>query len=258
MPSKQLRTAANMEEAKSAMERVPLLENSSENAQTSPQAQSSRPLEDDQISSTELSSQTERNDPPTFMDRIMDRIHAMFLYFCHKLGYFFLSFLSFVMLHCGIVCAGVFQLLAFYYTGVLNLYVLTACLLYAPALFAISIIREEIVQNGTSRSGAGPRLTHEVAFAYLILTVFGISSVLQPLFMHADNVISYKSMWISLGGTSMFYYCLLISEVLFASASNVHRARRREEELERERANQPFWIARYESLRGKGDDIPNV
>ncbi|CAN8061861.1 unnamed protein product [Agarophyton chilense] len=239
------------------MERVPLLDNSSENIQPAPPVHSP-PVEDGQSSDTELSSESERNDHPTILDRVMGSIHTTFSYFCHKLGAYFLRFLSFAMLHCGIVCAGIFQLLAFYYTGVLNLYVLLACALYAPALIAVSIIREEIVQNGTSRSGAGPRLTHEVAIAYLLLTLFGVSSVLQPLFMHADNVISYKSMWLSLGGTAIFYYCVLISQVLYASASNVHRARLRDEQLERERANQPFWITRYESLRKKDGDAQNV
>ncbi|PXF46862.1 hypothetical protein BWQ96_03391 [Gracilariopsis chorda] len=242
-----------MDEAKSAMERVPLMANSSANDVVMPST-SQHAADDEPLSETEFSSQNERNTNPSLLDRILDRVHAVFSVLCRSLGYLFLRMLSIIMLHCGIIGAGVLQMLAFYYTGVLNSHVLLACLLYAPALCAISVIREEIVLNGTSHSGAGPRITQEVAVAYLILSIAGISSVLHPLFMHAENMISYKSMWTSIGATTFYYYCLLISEVLFASASNVQRSRDREEELERQRANQPFWITRYEAIHSKDND----
>lgn len=242
-----------MDEAKSAMERVPLMADSSANDAAMPDMPS-RAGDDEPLSETEFSSQNERNTNPSLLDRIVDRVHAVFSVFCRALGYLFLRILSIIMLHCGIIGAGILQMLAFYYTGVLNSHVLFACLLYAPALCAISVIREEIVLNGTSRSGAGPRITQEVAVAYLVLSIAGISSVLQPLFLHAENMISYKSMWTSIGATAFCYYCLLISEVLFASASNVQRSRDRDEELERQRANQPYWITRYEAIHSKDND----
>lgn len=126
----------------------------------------------------------------------------------------------------------------------LNPWVLLACLLYAPTLGAVAVIREEMLLNGLSRSGTGPRMSQFVTFAYLILTVAGCASLFQPLVLHGENQISFKSMWVAIGGTAFFYYCMLISEVLFGASLNIRRSDMLSEE-ERQREREPRWMANY-------------
>lgn len=187
--------------------------------------------------------------PPNFFDRFLIRVHTFFYKFCHALGALFLRGLSTLMLLAGIIVSVILQMLAYYYTGVLNGWVLLACLLYAPTLGAVAVIREEMLLNGISRTGAGPRMSQFVTFAYLIITVAVVASLFQPVLLHGENQISVKSMWTAIGGTALFYYCMLISEVLFAAALNVRRAKEEDEEQRRRDQEDPFWLASYNAVQ---------
>lgn len=233
-----------MEHATAAMEKVPL----TTSADAEPAAEAPIALEaPDDDTPSEVAHQVEAEGPPSIFDRFLLRVHSVFYRFCHSLGAFFLWALAHAMLLAGVVAAVILQLLAYYYTGVLNPWVLLACLFYAPTLGSVAVIREEMRLNGTSRSGVGPRMSQFVTFAYLVLTVAGLASLFQPLALHGDNQISVKSMWTSIGGTALFYYCVLISEVLFAAALNVKRSNEYDEELRRRDEEDPAWM-RYHAI----------
>lgn len=243
-----------MEQAAAAMEKVPV-PTASPDTQTSeikPTTEST-PLvasaSEDFSEYVEIDG-VETEGPPSIFDRFLIRVHTFFNKFCHALGAFFLRGLSTLMLLTGIIASVILQMLAYYYTGVLNGWVFLACLLYAPTLGAVAVIREEMLLNGTSRTGAGPRMSQFVTFAYLIITVAGIASLFQPVLLHGENQISVKSMWTAIGGTAFFYYCMLISEVLFATALNVRRAKEEDEEQRRRDQQEPFWLASYNAAQG--------
>lgn len=159
-------------------------------------------------------------------DKFLDMAHGFFFSFCHALGAIFLRSLSTFMLVSGIIGGVMIQMLAFYYTGVLNPWVLLSCLFYAPSLCAIAVVREEMLKGGTSRSGIGAtRDTKWVTMSYLTLLASASAVLIQPLWMHEENMISVKSTWTSIGGTAYFFYSLLISEVLFGASINVKEAR---------------------------------
>jgi hypothetical protein len=65
-----------------------------------------------------------------------------------------------------------------------------------------------------------------VTVAYLVMLVAGFLSLVHPVWMRSFNYISAQSTWIAIAGTGLFYYSILISEVLFASAINLSQARR--------------------------------
>ncbi|CDF32601.1 unnamed protein product [Chondrus crispus] len=182
-------------------------------------------------------------------DRFLTRVHAFFSRFCHSLGAFFLRALSTLMLLAGVVASVVVQMLAYYYTGVLNPWVFLACLLFAPTLAAVTVIRAELNFSGPSRSGAGPRMSQYVTLAYLVITVFAVASLMQPVVMHGENKIPGKSMWTALGGVALFYYSMLVSEVLYAVALNIDRAKERDDELLRRDRDDPFWLSSYNATR---------
>lgn len=244
-----------MEEATSAMERVPLLPSSDTAAkQTAPKAEmNDEPPVIPEITSPVLYPASEVgssvDDPtPSFLAPFVKRVQGVFQKFCHGLAALFLRLLSTLMLLSGIICSVILQLLAFYYTGVLNSYLLLAVLLYAPTLVAIAIIREEILLNGTSRSGTAPRMSTFVTLAYLALTVSCVASFLLPTIMRGENLISYKSMWLSIAATAFFYYSILVSEVMFAAALNVRREKENDEEQRRREREDPTWMSNYNAV----------
>ena len=228
-----------MDKATSAMENVPL-------TGTPPVTPTPPDIASDTASNigSVISDET-----PRALRPFIKRVHGFFNGFCHLLGAFFLRFLSTIMLLTGIVVGVIVQMLAFYYTGVLNYNVIVATAFYAPALVAMALIRAEMLVNGTSRSGAGPRMTPLVSIAYLLITLFSICSLVQPLALRADAVISSRSMWQSIAGTAFFYYCLLISEILFAAAYNVRKAKEADLEAKRREGMDPAWVAQYDAIR---------
>lgn len=233
-----------METAEAAMEKVPLLqsEDGIEKQTKAPDASAAaKPLAPPEEPVPYDAMMTDR---PSFFDRFLLKVHSFFSRFCHVLGSLFLRMLSTVMLLTGIICGVILQLVAYYYTGVLNVWVLLACLFYAPTLVALAVIREEMLLHGVSRSGTGPQMSQFVTFAYLILMVSGMASVLEPLVLHGEHEISAKSMWVSIAGTAAFYYCLLVSEVLFGASLNIRSAHLHEEAAARDAA-EPRWMARY-------------
>lgn len=247
-----------MEQAAAAMEKVPVPSQSTDADQVKPTQTEETPLlpsateELPEIVEIVEIDGVETEGPPNIFDRFLLRVHGFFYRFCHALGAFFLRALSTLMLLAGVIVSVVLQMLAYYYTGVLNGWVLLACLLYTPTLASVAVIREEMLLGGTSRTGTGPKMSQFVTFGYLIITVAGVSSLFQPVLLHGENQISVKSMWTAIGGTAFFYYCMLISEVLFAAALNVRRAKEADEEERRREREDPFWMSTYLANR------PNV
>jgi len=248
-----IRSNSAMEEAAAAMEKVPLMQATNSTDAT---ADATADTKDTTAAitpppateTTYYAASTSSDNAQGPLERFLERLHRISSQFCHKLGGFFLRALSSVMLLVGIVAAVMVQTLAYYYTGVLNGGVLVACALYAPALAAMSVLREELLAVGSSVSGTGPYRTRLVTLAYLVLSVCGFASLCQPLVMHGDGVISVKSMWTGIGGSVFFYYCLLISEVLFAAAHNVSAGRDEDAEGRRREAEDPLWYTQYESM----------
>lgn len=239
------------EQATAAMEKVPLTEASQENHEnpTSNPTQSSNKRTNVAPSPDYAEIGVMPTEGPSNMfERFLFRVHKFFYRFCHVLGAFFLHVLSVAMLLAGIVAAVIVQVLAYYYTGVLNVWVLVACLLYAPTLGCVALIREEMLLHGTSQSGIGPRMSQFVTFAYLIMVISALASVFQPLLLHGENRISVKSFWTAIGGTSLFYYCMLISEVLFAASLNLKKAKIEDEEQRRREREDPRWMTNYNSI----------
>jgi hypothetical protein len=147
---------------------------------------------------------------------------------CHTFGAVFLRALSTFVLVFGLIGTVVLQMTAFYYLGVLNPHPLISTLLYVPSLAAFAVLRSELQKLGTSTVSAigPPRESHPVTIAYLVMATVGCLSVVHPLWMRMFGYISAQSTWLALFGTALFYYSLLISEVLFASAINLSQARR--------------------------------
>lgn len=242
---------AMTEQAAAAMEKVPLSEASEdtdENPTSNPNQSSIKPNNVvPPPDYAEIGAMPTEGSPNLF-DRFLFQVHKFFYRVCHMLGAFFLHVLSVAMLLAGIIAAVIVQVLAYYYTGVLNLWVLVACLLYAPTLGSVALIREEMLLHGTSRSGTGPRMSQFVTFAYLVMTVSALASVFQPLVLHGENRISVKSFWTAIGGTALFYYCMLISEVLFAASLNLKKAKMEDEEQRRREREDPRWMTNYNSF----------
>ena len=184
-----------------------------------------------------------------FFDRFLARVHGVFSRFCHSLGTFLLRVISTLMVPAGVILSVQAQMLAYYYTGVLNPWVLLACVLFAPTLAAFAFIRAELNFNGPGRAGAGRRMSQYVTLAYLVMTVCGVASLMQPLVLHGENKITGKSMWTALGGVALFYYCMLVSEVLYAAALIYDRAKELDDELRRRDRDDPFWLTSYNATR---------
>lgn len=140
----------------------------------------------------------------------------------HRIGYTTFRILSTLNLFLA-VFVGIFaQILAYYYNGALNIQPFIATLLYAPALAAMAVLRENAVVSGTSASGVGVARSRATLFSYLALLISAVLSIVQPVTERwADSGISGTSMWTALGGSFLFFYALLISEVLFAAAINL-------------------------------------
>eukprot|EP00177_Eucheuma_denticulatum_P004212 GFKZ01007633.1.p1 GENE.GFKZ01007633.1~~GFKZ01007633.1.p1 ORF type:complete len:242 (+),score=28.45 GFKZ01007633.1:427-1152(+) len=238
-----------MEGAAAAMEKVPLTQNSTDEI-------NSNHLPSDPTGSPEMVPPPEYAEigavptegPPSIFDRFLLRVHKFFYRLCHVLGAFFLRALSTCMLFAGIIGAVIVQVLAYYYTGVLNPWVFIACALYAPTLASVAVIREEMLINGTGRSGISPRMSQFVTFAYLVMTVCAGASLFQPLVLHGENQISVKSFWTAIGGTCLFYYCMLMSEVLFGAALSLQKAKLEDEEQRRREQEDPGWMSNYNSI----------
>jgi hypothetical protein len=147
---------------------------------------------------------------------------------CHTFGAVFMRALSTFVLLFGLVGTVVLQMTAFYYLGVLNPHPLISTLLYVPSLAAFAVLRSELQKLGTSTMSAigPPRESHPVTIAYLVMATAGFLSLVHPLWMRTFGYISAQSTWLAISGTALFYYSLLISEVLFASAINLSQARK--------------------------------
>lgn len=160
-------------------------------------------------------------------DPVLDACARFFATFCHTLGAAFLRALSTAVLVCGVVGAVVLHMVGYYYLGALNVHPLVAAALYLPALAALSLLREEVLEHGTSPSGAGPaRVSHAVALAYLVLIASAAASVVQPVWLRGADRISARSMWTCVGATAWLYFSLLFSSLAHAAALNIFRAGR--------------------------------
>ena len=186
---------------------------------------------------------------PGFMDRVLQGVHKFFYSLVSLTGSFILRFLSTFVLLTGILGAVGLQFYAYYFTGVLNGNVVIACILYAPALAAVGVLREETILNGTDQAGLSPVMTTWVTMAYLIISLTMMGNLIQPLVLRMWNVISARDMGIAIGATVSFYYNLLVSEVLFSTALNLKRVITHDEELGRRRREDPPWMTAYEAIR---------
>lgn len=158
----------------------------------------------------------------------MARVSRFFHWVCYTVGYYLLRLLSTLNL-LGAILAGVsLQIIAYYYRGLINAGPLICAALYAPGLAAMAVVREAMLLYGRSQSGYSPQRNRIVTLAYLAMTVSFVLVFAQPIVMRWTRMISSRSMWISVGGSALFYYSLLISEVLFASALSLDQARKEE------------------------------
>lgn len=144
------------------------------------------------------------------------------------------------MLVGSVLGAVLLHILAFYYMGVLNPHPLIAAIFYLPTFAALSLLREEMLKNGTSRSGMGASQdSHAVAVAYLMMLLSSFCSIVHPVWLRAENYISVRSMWTSIGATAWLYFGLLFSSLAYAAALNIYlsggisRAERRAGRAER-------------------------
>lgn len=139
-------------------------------------------------------------------------------------------------------------MLAFYDSGVLNGNILLSTILYAPTLASAAVIREQMLVNGTGRSGTGPKMTPIVSLSYLVIALFLLASLAHPLILAASQIITNDSMWQSIAATAFFYYCILMSEILFAAAYNIQRAKQTQL-IDQTLENQdPLWLSRYQAI----------
>jgi len=133
--------------------------------------------------------------------------------------------LSAANLVCGVLVGVFSQVFAYYYQGALAPQPLLAALFFVPALAAMAVLRENLV-SGTSSAGYigfSPVRSRTVLLAYAAMLVSFILSFVQPALARVTNTLSISSMWLAILGNSLFFYCLLISEVLFAAAVNLKR-----------------------------------
>lgn len=139
----------------------------------------------------------------------------------HRIGYTMFRTLSTLNLIAAVVCGVFSQVFAYYFRGALAIEPLITALIYAPALGSMAVIRETLRSRGTSTSGFSPERSGRVLIAYGLLVGSLFAAVAQPILSRWTNGISEISMWLAIGGTFLFFYCLLISEVLFAAAVNL-------------------------------------
>lgn len=166
----------------------------------------------------------------SFLNRFLDAAAHFFARVCQTTGAFVLRILSTIVLIVGIVGAVMLQILGYYYLGVLNINPLLATLFYLPTLGSLAILREEISKRGASTDGIGPeRGSRAAAVAYMIMIGASFLSILQPIWLRGDNVISARSLWTCIGGTAFLYLMLLFSELTFVAAQNLYRSGRREQ-----------------------------
>jgi hypothetical protein len=152
-------------------------------------------------------------------ERVLDAAAGLFARAGRAFGGLFLRVLSTCVLVFGVVGAVLLDMAAFYYRGVLDAGPLVACLLYMPALAALAVIREETLRVGPSRAGVGAaRASRPATVAYLALLIAAAASLAHPLWLRGRHSLSVRSLWTAWTATGLFYYSLLVSEVLFAAA----------------------------------------
>lgn len=140
-----------------------------------------------------------------------------------RVGYWMFRVLSTLNL-VSAVLVGVFsQIFAYYYQGALAVQPLIAALFFVPALGAMAVLRENLGSGGTTDSGISPVRSRTVLLAYGAMLVSIVLSFAQPTLARVTNTLSIPSMWLAILGSALFFYCLLISEVLFAAAVNLKR-----------------------------------
>ncbi len=138
-----------------------------------------------------------------------------------RIGYTMFRALSTLNLVAAVVCGVFAQVFAYYYRGALAIEPFIAALIYAPALGSMAVIRETLRSRGTSTSGFSPERSGRVLIAYGFMLGSLIASISQPVLSRWTYGLSETSMWLAIGGSFFFFYCLLISEVLFAAAVNL-------------------------------------
>lgn len=142
----------------------------------------------------------------------------------HRIGYGAFRALSTMNLVAGVLIGVFAQVFAYYYRGALAGAPLLASAIYVPALGAMAVLREHMLSDGTSRSGLTPRRSGTVLVAYTLIAGSALCATVQPVLARWTHGLSESSMWLGLAGSLAFFYCLLMSEVLFASAINLKKA----------------------------------
>lgn len=140
-----------------------------------------------------------------------------------RVGYWMFRVLSTLNLICGVLLGVFSQIFAYYYQGALAIQPLIAALFFVPALGAMAVLRENSSSMGTTDSVVSPVRSRTVLLAYVSMLVSLILSFAQPTLARVTNTLSVPSMWLAILGSTLFFYCLLISEVLFAAAVNLKR-----------------------------------
>lgn len=147
-------------------------------------------------------------------------------YVWHVAGYWLFRVLSTLNLIAAVLIGVYGQVFAYYYRGALCVAPLIATIFYALALGGMAILRENMLSNGTSRSGMAPAHSHTVLVAYFVILGSMVCSFVQPVLVRWTHGLSQFSMLGALCATALFFYCLLISEVLFAAAINLEHSSR--------------------------------
>lgn len=192
--------------------------------------------------------------PTGFFAPFVIKTQAFFQAFCHLMGTFFLRLLSTLMFFLAIIAAVALELFAFYSTGTLNPWLFISCFLYSPSLIALATIREQLIARAALPLSIpiNHHMSYIVAMSYLVIFLSFFFSLALPALLYWDRRINAPSVWASIAATAVFYYCMLLSEVLFAASANLERAKRFDDEERDISSADPTWITNYHTIQSTG------
>lgn len=148
----------------------------------------------------------------------------------HRVGYLLFRCLSTLNLLAAVALGIAAQMLAYYDHGAMARQPALCAAFYAPALAGAAVLREALSAGGASDGGLGPPVDAAVLRAYGAVGVSAVLAFGQPVVVRWGGSISQVSMWTSVAGTGLFFYALLVAEVLFVAAVNLKRSRDADEE----------------------------
>lgn len=150
----------------------------------------------------------------------------------HRVGYLLFRLLSTLNLLFA-VCVGISaQIVAYYDQGALARQAALCAAFYAPALAGVAVLREAIAARGAADAGIGPPVDAAVLRAYAAVALSATLALAQPVAVRWGGGLSRFAMWTSVAGSALFFYGLLVAEVLFVAAVNIKRGRDADAEAE--------------------------